>query len=141
MIIEIRRHGDWDRNTGELTLKSKREAGRMSERNKYDKVFSTLPLRCLQTAEILGKQKPILIEGGFDGIKQRKDIRERINKMFQSIIRQSSIRGRILIISHSNFIAAIEYFLDGKEIPEKLDDLPVILHLKGIRINISKQKV
>ena len=141
MIIEIRRHGDWDRKTGGLTSKSKKEAERISESNTYDKVFSTLPLRCLQTAEILGKQEPIIIGREFDDIKQREDVGERINKMFQSIIRQGSAKRRILIISHSNFIAAIEYFLGEKEIPQNLDDLPVIPYLKGIQINISKQKL
>lgn len=143
MIIELRRHGKYDKGTGELTPESKEEAERISESNKYDKAFSTLPVRCLQTAKILGKQEPIyLITGGeFDDIKQRKHVGEYINKMFQSIIQQGSVKGRILIIGHSNFIAAIECFFNGKEIPQNLDDLPVIPHFGGIQINISKQKI
>lgn len=144
MIIEIRRHGEYERQTGGLTFKSEKEAKRISETNKYDEVFSAEPYRCIQTAEILGKRM-VIAEEGFNDIKPGEDIEERIKQMFQvifSLTRKYKFTTKhILIVTHNNLIAAIDYFLDGKSIPQNLNDLPVIPHFGGIRINISKQKV
>lgn len=143
MIIKIRRHGDWDRNTGELTLKSKKEAKRLSRDGKYKTVFSAEPLRCQESAEFISGKRPI-VSTAFDDIKPGGDIRKRIQSIMILVISSiSSINApdEVLVLTHNNLIAAIEYFLDGKEIPQNLDDLPVIPHLGGIQINISKQKI
>lgn len=144
MIIEIRRHGKYDKKTGSLILESKKEAVRISKANRYDEVFSAQPLRCIQTAEILGKR--IVITGEeFNDVKPGEDIEERIKQMFQVISsftkKYRFSTKRILIVTHSNLIAAIDYFFNGKELPQNLDELSVIPHLGGISINISKQKV
>ena len=144
MIIEIRRHGKYNRKTGGLTLESKKEAGRISRANRYDEVFSAKLLRCIQTAGILGKQMVITGEE-FDDIEPGENIEERIEQMFRvvfSLARKYNLATRrILIVTHSNFIAAIDYFLDGKDIPQNFDDLPMIPNLKGIQIEISKQEL
>ncbi len=143
MIIEIRRHGDWSRDTGELTLESKKEAKRLSRNGKYKTVFSAEPLRCEESAEFISGKKPIT-STAFDDIKPWEDIRKRTQSIM--ILATSSISfinasDKVLVLTHNNLIAAIECFLDGKEIPQNLDDLPVIPYLGGIQINISKQKI
>lgn len=144
MIIEIRRHGEYDRQTGRLTLKSKTEAMRISSGTNYE-VFSAQPSRCVQTAEIFSYPNYPVTREEFDDIKSGEDIKERIDQMFQIVRRYSLAKRHVLIITHSNLIASIDCFidcfLDGKKIPHNLDDLSVVPHLGGIRINISKQKV
>ena len=147
MIIEIRRHGEYDRQTKKLTLKSKTEAMRISSGTNYDEVFSAQPLRCVETAEIFGCSNHPVTRKEFDDIKSGEDIKERIEKIIQIMriynLAKKHVQSRVLIITHSNLIASIDYFHDGKKIPHNLDDLPMVPHLKGIRINISilKQKV
>jgi len=145
MIIEIRRHGEYDRQTEKLTLKSKTEAMRISSGTNYDKVFSAQLSRCVQTAEIFSYPDHPVTKEEFNDIKSGEDIKERIDKMFQIVriynLAKRHVQRHVLIITHSNLIASIDYFLDGKKIPHNLDDLPVVHHLGGIRINVSKQKV
>lgn len=143
MIIEIRRHGDWNRNTGESTLNSKKEAKRLSRNGKYKTVFSAESLRCQESAEFISGKKPIT-SSAFNDILLGENIRKRIQSIM--ILATSSISSinapeEVLVLTHNNLIAAIEYFFDGKEIPQNLNDLPVIPHLGGIQINISKQKI
>ena len=142
MIIEIRRHGDWDKNTGELTLKSKKEAKRLSRDGKNTTAFSAAPFRCQKSAEFISGKRPV-ISSAFNDILPGENIRKRIQNIILVISSINSINAsdKVLVLTHNNLIAAIEYFLDGKEIPQNLNDLPVIPHLGGIRINISKQKI
>ena len=143
MIIEIRRHGDWNKNTGELTLESKKEAKRLSKDRKYKRVFSAESLRCQEAAEFISGKKPIT-SSAFNDILPWENIRKRIQSIM--ILATSSISSinapdEVLVLTHNNLIAAIEYFFDGKEIPQNFDGLPVIPYLGGIQINISKQKI
>ena len=80
MIIEIRRHGDWNRNTGELTLESKKEAKRLSRNGKYKRVFSAESLRCQETAEFISGKKPIT-SSAFNDILPGENIRRRIQSI------------------------------------------------------------
>jgi len=139
VIIEIRRHGEYCRKTGGLTLKAKTRALELS--GKYDRVFSAQPNRCVETAITLsGKGATIAKE--FNDIQLGEYMKERVVQMLKIVFSYvEDSEERILIVTHSNFIAAISCFLDGKKIPENLDNLPVIPHLGGITINISKQKL
>ncbi len=142
MIIELRRHGKYDEKTGELTPESKEEAKHLSENKKYKIVFSAAPFRCQETAEFVGKKKPI-VSGAFNDLKPGEDIRKRTQGIVLVLNSISSINAsdEILVFTHSNLIAAIEYLISEKEIPQNLDDLPVIPHFGGIKIEISKQKI
>lgn len=134
MIIEIRRHGEHDRKTGGLTLEAKIRALELS--GEYDRVFSAQPNKCVETAVTLGKQRAVILKQ-FDDIRPGENIEKRIARMLKIIFSyvEDSAEQRILVVTHSNLIAAIEYFLYSKEIPKNLNDLPVIPHLKGITIS------
>ncbi len=143
MIIEIRRHGDWNRNTGELTLESKKEAKRLSRDGKYKRVFSAESFRCQESAEFTSGKKPIT-SSAFNDILPGENIRKRIRSIMilaTSSISSISAPDEVLVLTHNNLIAAIECSFDGKEIPQNLNDLPTVPYLGGIRINISKQKI
>lgn len=140
MIIKLRRHGPWNKETGELTPEGKEEAKRLSMNKKFKAVFSAKPDRCQESSQIISGKKPI-VSTVFNDIKPKENIARRIQDMVL-FISSSGVdeSDEILVLTHNNLIAAIDYFYKDKPIPQDLSSLPLIPHFKGIKIDLSRQK-
>lgn len=133
MKVSFVRHGNWDRVTGGLTLAAHQQA--LEKRGNYDLVLSSTVWRCIQTAHILGCGRDIITYPCLGGLPA-DNVRGRIQWVDALIRPMSGVYQKILIVSHSNLIAALKFFNEKRQIPRSIVGLPLIPNLEGFETYI-----
>ena len=133
MKICFRRHGDWDRDTGDLTPQAKKLAWRKV--GNYDFVFSSPIWRCIETARLLsGKAiintSEVFTDCSFGGFSSRTNLVRDFLRRFMGY------EGKVLIVSHSNLVSVLNLLYIEEKIPEDLDDLPEMSYLEGFDLYV-----
>jgi len=130
MEISFRRHGDWNRGTGDLTPETKILASKKAEN--YDRVFSSPVWRCIETASYLSKNRGnVQTYEIFTDLRPTEDPQDRAY-FIEDFLRQfEGSEGKVLIISHSNLISALDLIAKGGMTPKDINDLPEVSNLEG----------
>ena len=142
LVIEIRRHGDPDKEFG-LTLSGIEAAEKLaSEIGEFDMALSAQNYRSIRTAMILGKvaEENVISSRVFDDLLESDDVVGRIIEIIGFVFAHAAFTGpdevRALIATSSNLVSALKFFSDGQKIPEILNELPVVKHLEGTSITL-----
>jgi len=133
--ICFRRHGEWNRGTGDLTPQAQLAALRKAR--DYDQVYSSPVWRCIQTARVLSNGGDVQtceiftdLGGSVVGVWDHVDsIRNFLRQFVGS-------EGKVLIVSHSNLVSALNLLNLGEEIPKDLNDLPEFPYLGGFNFYV-----
>lgn len=134
MRISFRRHGEFNRKTGDLVPKA--VASALEKARNYKKVFSSPVWRCVETAHLLSRRGEVRTDEVFFDINSTGEIFDRM-PFIQNFFRQFvGSEGKILVVSHNNLIAALDGLINGEEIPKDLNDLPEVPNLEGFDILI-----